>query len=324
MRSAEPLVAGYDFRIPRRMRNESTYVSEKQEISAGRAFLEAAEVNPQERRRLAAALARVRMFARYASTVRSPHRIAVEAIHQILTAVDEAENEAPVDLSDVIRAGLSTLRTEHQELFADLEREAAEGLEAVNDELASFGFEPPANRLESWEALARIVEKDPGPMTAQEIYNWAVAWIRRELLRRKMDRGELPIQSTTSETAESTPRTPDEAGIRPDEHDASIACCVGKRIYLGHDTQVSRLFWLLATPPGRARTLGEVQRSVDGVETPPDMDHDEFRKASQRVRKAISKLRKRLMESGADQHLIINRGGTQQEPEWTMLPRFGS
>lgn len=299
-------------------------MSEKQEILAGRAFLEATEFDPQERKRLTAALARVQMFARYASAVRSPHRVAVEAIHQILTAVDEAENEDPVDLSGVIRAGLSSLRTEHQALFADLEREAAEGLDTVNHELTSFGFEPPGNSLASWEELARIVEKDPGPMTAQEIYNWAVAWVRRELLRRRMDRGELPVQSTSCETAGSPPRTPDEAGIFPDEHDPSIACCVGKRIYLGHDTQVSRLFWLLATPPGRARTLGEVQRAVDGVETPRDMDHDEFRKASQRVRKAISKLRKRLIESGADQHLIINRGGTQKEPEWTLLPRFGS
>jgi len=51
-----------------------------------------------------------------------------------------------------------------------------------------------------------------------------------------------------------------------------IAWCVGKRIYLGHDTQVSRLFWLLASPVGRAHTLAEVQRAIDGIETARDMD----------------------------------------------------
>ena len=98
-----------------------------------------------------------------------------------------------------------------------------------------------------------------------------------------------------------------------------------KRIYLGDDTQVSRLFWLLASPLGRACSLGEVQRAVDDMETTRDMDEsgEEYRKAGQRVRKALSKLRARLIEGGADNYLIINRGGNQENPEWTMLMRLG-
>lgn len=47
---------------------------------------------------------------------------------------------------------------------------------------------------------------------------------------------------------------------------------MGKRIYLGNDTQVSRLFRLLASPLGRAYPLCEVQRAVDNMETTRDMD----------------------------------------------------
>jgi len=50
---------------------------------------------------------------------------------------------------------------------------------------------------------------------------------------------------------ESSSETSDSAGgPEPDPHDARKAIWVGKRIYLGDDTQVSRLFWLLARPVG--------------------------------------------------------------------------
>lgn len=96
--------------------------------------------------------------------------------------------------------------------------------------------------------------------------------------------------------------------------------------YLGDDTQVSRLFWLLASPVGRACTLAEVQRAVDGLETARDMDltGEEYKKASQRVRKAISKLRAAIEEGDATDHLLIVRGGTISSTEYTMLLRFGT
>jgi hypothetical protein len=170
----------------------------------------------------------------------------------------------------------------------------------------------------------RIAEKEPGPMTMEVIYLWAIAWAKRELLRRKMDRTDTSTNADQNDRHPSV-RSAEEASIFRDEHDPRIAWCVGKRIYLGDDTQVSRLFWLLASPLGRACSLGEVQRAVDGMETPRQIDEsgEEYKKAGQRVRKAISKLRSRLIEGGADNHLIINRGGNQKYPEYTMVLRLG-
>ncbi len=111
-------------------------------------------------------------------------------------------------------------------------------------------------------------------------------------------------------------------GPEPDPLDTRRAMWVGKPIYLGEDTQVSRLFWLLAKPVGVARTLGEVQRAVDGMETDRDCEADEVKRAGQRVRKAISKLRRTLRESGMDDHVLIVTGGTQAEPEYTMIWRY--
>jgi len=115
------------------------------------------------------------------------------------------------------------------------------------------------------------------------------------------------------------------AGPMPDEHDERVAWWVGKRIYLGRDTQVSRLFWLLAKPVGRAHSLGAVQRAVDGMETNAGTGSTpkEIEKARKRVRKAISKLRAALREAKLDDHYVIHRGGTQDEPEYSLIPRFG-
>ena len=91
------------------------------------------------------------------------------------------------------------------------------------------------------------------------------------------------------------------------------------RIYLGDDSQISRLFWLLASPVGRACSLAEVQRAVDGLETTRDMDPtgEEYKKASQRLRKAISKLRAAIDEGGAADQFLIVRGGDVSRPDAT-------
>jgi hypothetical protein len=68
-----------------------------------------------------------------------------------------------------------------------------------------------------------------------------------------------------------------------------------------------------------------VQRAVDGLETARDRDPngEEYKKASQRIRKAISKLRAVTEEGGAADHLLIVRGGNTKFPEYTMVLRFG-
>lgn len=110
-------------------------------------------------------------------------------------------------------------------------------------------------------------------------------------------------------------------GPEPDPHDTRMALWYGKRIYLGNDTQVSRLFWLLARPVGAARRCGEVQRAVDGVE--PDLDRSAHaaKKAEQRMRKAISKLRTALEAAQLHHHVVIVRGGPQADREYTMVWR---
>jgi len=99
---------------------------------------------------------------------------------------------------------------------------------------------------------------------------------------------------------------------------------LGKRLYLGKDTQVSRLFWLLAKKPGVAHGLGEVQRAVDGMETDrEDRGDKEFKQAMNRLAKALATLRKRLRENDLDDHVIILKEGPNDWPSYTMISRFG-
>ena len=74
-------------------------------------------------------------------------------------------------------------------------------------------------------------------------------------------------------------------------------------------------------PVGRVCSLAEVQRAIDGVETSADLNvsDDEVRKAGQRVRKVIAKLRKPLREGGAEDYLKIVRGGDAENPDYTMV-----
>ena len=159
-------------------------------------------------------------------------------------------------------------------------------------------------------------------MTFDGIYRWAIAWAKREALRYKIARGETPIQAGEPPPPRQPTRSAEDAAIRPDEHDPRLAWCMGKRIYLGADTQISRLFWLLASPVGRACSLAEVQRAIDELETPRDAAEGEFKQAGVRVRKAFARLRRALREAGVDDHLLIVRGGDAENPEYQMVLRF--
>lgn len=110
-------------------------------------------------------------------------------------------------------------------------------------------------------------------------------------------------------------------GPKKDPQDPGAARYLGKRIWLGEDTQVSRLFWLLAKPIGRAVQLYEVQREVDVVETARDGDREEVRKAGQRLRRVVSKLRRALRDAGIDDDLVIVKDGPQTEPQYSMVLR---
>jgi hypothetical protein len=182
--------------------------------------------------------------------------------------------------------------------------------------------------------LARIVEISPesiesGEQSPREIYARALAWTERNKIMAKLaadagDVGKPAANDTRSDTATNPAQPANFGAPEPDPQDARYALWVGKRIYLGNDSQVGRLFWLLAKPLGRAASLAQVQRAIDGMETPSDYRPDEVRKTRQRVRQVVSKLRAQLGEAKFDDHVVIVRGGNQAEPEYTMIWRYSN
>jgi hypothetical protein len=280
----------------------------KRKIRAGQAYLEASANDPIARQ----ALFKLRMFAESIQAAGAPLGKALTALRRVFAVL---ERQAP--------SGLEELQAERERAFAELADQIQESLQAAKADLAARGFEPPGSGWEDWEHLARIVEKEPGPLTLGEIYRWAIAWADREKVRLRLAKAEASPPKDDEKPQRADPTTENDAGVRRDPHDDRIAWCMGTRIYLGNDTQVSRLFWLLASPVGRACSLGEVQRAVDGMETNADLGVSaaELRKAGQRVRKVISRLRKALREWGADAHLLIVRGGSAKDPEYTMVFR---
>ena len=50
---------------------------------------------------------------------------------------------------------------------------------------------------------------------------------------------------------------------------------------------------------------------------------EEFRKAMNRIAKALSKLRRQLREHKLDDHVLIVKGGERDWPTYTMVARFG-
>lgn len=109
--------------------------------------------------------------------------------------------------------------------------------------------------------------------------------------------------STTAEASGLYPDSP-----QRDKYNKSIAWWFGKRIYLGNDTQAGRLFWLLAEKPGIAHSYREMRDVIDGEDTIP-ASPNEWKKADERFRKALSRLRQRLRESGVDNHVVVVRDG---------------
>jgi len=296
-------------------------------IRAGKAFMAAIENDPQAKRALQKTLLQLRTFAQAIKATGPTPGEVIRILGRAFATFDRSVKNLIAEDQQSIQAELDELRAEQERLFEELATEITQSLEAANADLESYGFDPPGGELEAWAELARIVEQDPEPATFGETYDWAVAWAKREILRHKLARGETPIQAGDGEDGNGGhPKTTsaENASIRRDEHDPRVAWCMGKRIYLGNNTQVSRLFWLLASPVGRARSLWEVQRAVDSFETDHNSDAtgDEFKRASQRVRKAMTKLRAALRENKADDHLLIVRGGDNDNREYTMVLRF--
>jgi hypothetical protein len=295
-------------------------------MGAGKAYLAAIESDLASKQALTAALKQLRSFAESVklATIMLPKGL--KAPFEFATFTEELNKALKEQVQEFVGEHSEEARAEQLRLTSELRREAEAELQMLNNELKEYGFEPLTDDLESWEELARITEKEPGPMTMEGIYRWAIAWAKRELIRAKIARGEISPQIvTTPKQLHPAVRSSEEASILRDENDPTIAWCIGKRVYLGNDTQVSRLFWLLASPVGRAHSLAEVQRAVDLQESSRNIgtEEAEIRKSHQRVRKAISKLRAALLEASVDDHLLVTRSGSSEDPEYTMLARFG-
>lgn len=281
------------------------------------------------KRTLAHALTKLRSFAESVRLADSLQPKELKTPFELAAFTEELKQAFQEQLQGLMSEYSEEARAEKLRLTSELRLEAEAELQLLNEELSQYGFEPLAHNLETWEELARITEKEPGPMTMEEIYQWAIAWAKRELIRAKIARGETSSPTAINRKQPQPPhpavRSAEDASILRDENDSCIAWCMGKRIYLGNDTQVSRLFWLLASPVGRARTLAEVQRAVDLQESSLEVgtEKGEIRKSHQRVRKAISKLRAALLEASVDDHLLVMRSGSSEDPEYTMLARFG-
>ena len=105
--------------------------------------------------------------------------------------------------------------------------------------------------------------------------------------------------------ADDDPTLPQE-----DERDPTAVYWFGKRLYLGGNTHVRRLFELLTSNIGYSFPLREVQRAIDGFETSEDVgdcSNEDIKKADARMRKAISRLKERFTEYGLDDHVVIVR-----------------
>lgn len=120
-------------------------------------------------------------------------------------------------------------------------------------------------------------------------------------IRKRQSRSPLLLTTTGKplNASDSSPLT--------DSYDDRIVWWFGKRLYLGRKSRIRRLFELLANPPGKTRRLSEVQLAVDGSVTQDylGMTADDIRKADQRIRQDVSRLRAALREWGIDEHVFI-------------------
>jgi hypothetical protein len=81
---------------------------------------------------------------------------------------------------EAIEPELAQLRDEQRkkerQQAAEFAAGVRSGVEWANADLAESGLDPPGWDFEKWEHLARMVGKDPGPLSLREIHQWAVAW----------------------------------------------------------------------------------------------------------------------------------------------------
>jgi len=121
------------------------------------------------------------------------------------------------------------------------------------------------------------------------------------------------VHKKSTAYGDSRPYLRTNVGVMPglpqhDEMEPGVVWWCGKRLYLGHKkTQLRRLFYLLADRPGRWRPVSEIQEFVFRIRTDASLGlpDDEIKRAHQKLRKLVSRLKRRMQEWGLDDHAII-------------------
>jgi hypothetical protein len=135
--------------------------------------------------------------------------------------------------------------------------------------------------------------------------------------KKRMVKGDFRPYLRTAAPVGDNPEAP-----QRDWSDDRYACWFGKRIYLGSDSRVARLFWLLSEHLGRPRMIDDVQRAVEGMGSDPSVvSEEEAKKGDQRLRQTVSRLRERLRTAQVDDHIFIHREKTNGGPALTMFRR---
>ena len=95
----------------------------------------------------------------------------------------------------------------------------------------------------------------------------------------------------------------------------------GKRIYLGEQTQLRRLFHLLADRPGRRHPVSEIQEFVFEIRSDRSIgvSKSEVRRAEQKLRKLISRLKERMREGRLDEDAIIVPRQFEYRPGYVLM-----
>jgi hypothetical protein len=130
--------------------------------------------DPQAQQSLAKAMLQLRAFAARIKAIGATHRQVMETIGRFFDAFNAAMKGFADEHLRLPQADLDMLRAEQEQAFAALVQEIQKSQGQMNANLLAHGFDPPAD-LEDWEGLARLAEKEPGPMTMVEIYDWAIA-----------------------------------------------------------------------------------------------------------------------------------------------------
>jgi hypothetical protein len=106
-----------------------------------------------------------------------------------------------------------------------------------------------------------------------------------------------------------------------DEYDPGVVWWGSKRLYLGKQTQLRRLFHLLADHPGRWHPVSEIQEAVYELRTDASLGlpKREVNRAAQNLRRLISRLKQRIREWGMDDHVVVVPKHVNHRPGYVLL-----